>query len=110
MSDNQRIKPVIILPKGEMTKRDIKKLTDNGIVVVEANDPSLVRFADPPPEGYGIQEQAAIELFRTLMAKSSFMISRTNFAEMYADIVIRGVIPQRVAQVPKIAKQESRLR
>lgn len=106
MSDNglPRIKPIIILPKGEMSKKDIATLNANHLCVVEAKDPSKVRFVDPPPEGYTVQEKAAIQLFRTIAAKASFQINRSSFAEMYVDIILQGMIPERVQQVPKVNK------
>lgn len=106
MSDNglPRIKPIIILPRGEMSKKDIATLNANHLCVVEAKDPSKVRFVDPPPEGYTVQEKAAIQLFRTIAAKSAFSINRSTFAEMYVDIILTGMIPERVQQVPKIQK------
>jgi hypothetical protein len=96
-----RIRPVVILPVGEMAKKDIKKLNDNGICVVEAKDPSKVRFADPPPEGYSVQERAAIELFRILAAKPIFNISRGDMTSMYVDIILKGMIPTRVEKVER---------
>lgn len=106
MSDNEllRIKPIIILPRGEMSKKDIATLNANHLCVVEAKDPSKVRFVDPPPEGYTVQEKAAIELFRAIAAKPAFQINRSSFAEMYVDIILKGMIPERVAQVQKITK------
>ena len=99
-----RIKPIIVLPKGEVTKRDIKKLNDNGLCVVEASDPSKVRFIDPPPEGYSVQERAAIELFRVLVAKPGFSINRSGLTEMYVEVLMRGWIPERVQQVARVVK------
>jgi hypothetical protein len=95
------MKPLIILPEGAMRKCDIKKLTDNGICVVEAKDPALVRFADPPPEGYTVQERAAISLFRRLMVRQGFNLDRRMFAEMYADILFEGFPLQPVERVVK---------
>lgn len=99
-----RIKPIIILPKGEMSKKDIATLNANHLCVVEAKDPSKVRFIEPPPEGYTVQEKAAIQLFRVIAAKPQFTINRSSFAEMYVDIILRGMIPERVASVPPVKK------
>jgi hypothetical protein len=104
MSENTRIKPVVVLAKGEVSKRDIKRLNDNGLCVVEANDPSKVRFIDPPPEGYAVQERAAIQLFRSLMSRSGFSLSRAGLSELYADILLEGWPMPRVEQVKRAAK------
>ncbi len=98
---DERIKPIIILPKGEMSKADMKKLADNHIVVVEAKDPSLVRFTDPPPEGYSVQERSAIQLFRILMQRQGFNMTKADFATMYVDIILSGFIPPRISKVQK---------
>ena len=47
--NDERIKPVIVLVKDSMSKRDMKRLRDNGLCVVESSNPSMVRFLDPPP-------------------------------------------------------------
>ncbi len=45
----KKLKPVIVIPVGCMTKKDIAELRANQFCVVEAQDPSLVRFIEPPP-------------------------------------------------------------
>ncbi len=96
-----RMKPVIILPEGEMKRSEIKKLEANGICVVETQNPEQVRFVDPPPFGYSVQERAAIQLFRQLMRNKSFMVSRERFAEMYTDILLAGFLPEKPEAVKK---------
>lgn len=43
------MKPILILPPDQMSKEDMDRLRENDICVVEAKDPSLVRFCEPPP-------------------------------------------------------------
>jgi hypothetical protein len=63
-----RMKPVIILPKGEMSPEDIAILRDNLFCVVEAEHPGDVRFMEPPPSSdYSNAERAAINLCRYLL-------------------------------------------
>lgn len=102
--DTTRMKPIVILPEGAMKPRDVKKLTDNGICVVEAKDPSLVRFMEPPPDGYSVQERAAISLFRRLVARNAFNVDRRQFAEMYCDIILEGFPLRQVERVPSVKK------
>lgn len=91
MSSPSRMRPVVILPENAMTKADINKLCRNGICVVEAKDPSAVRFCEPPPEGYSVQERAAISLFRYLMRKDiDRSRSRLDIGSLYADFIIKG--------------------
>ncbi len=63
----KRMRPVIILPKGEMSAEDMARLNANDFCVVEAEHPENVRFMEPPPEGYTGQERAAIRLCRTIL-------------------------------------------
>lgn len=86
------MKAVIILPKGKMSKKDIKRLNDNLFCVVECDDPSLVRFMEPPPLGYSAQEQAAIKLCRYLMDRQTggYPIGRQAIASLLAEFLIEG--------------------
>lgn len=91
MSDTPRIRPVIILPVGEISKKDIKELRANGLCVVEAKDPSRVRFAEPPPLGYSVQEQAAIKLCRWVLShRSEHYFQRYDLAQKLADFFCEG--------------------
>lgn len=102
MSDLPRIKPLIIIPNGEISRRDIKRLNDNGFCVVEAKDPSKVRFADPPPGDYSAQERAAIDLFRVLADRSnSASYNRKDIATMYVELLLRAGQPTAVTGVTK---------
>ncbi len=88
---SHRMKPVIILPKKEMSRADISRQNANGFVVVEATDPSKVRFCEPPPIGYSSQEKAAIGLCRFIMRHTpSSSWTRRDLAETLANIFMEG--------------------
>lgn len=87
---NEKMKPVIVLPKEEMLEEDIEHLRENGLCVVECEHPESVRFMEPPPGGYGESERAAIELFRHLMSERKWNINRASLAEMWCDILTKG--------------------
>lgn len=76
----KRMKPVMVIPKDCMSAEDIARLNDNGFVVVEATDPSQVRFMEPPPQGYTAQEKAAIQLCRAILER------RNSKVWSYADL------------------------
>lgn len=87
----EKVKPVLILPIGCISKSDMKVLKNNGICVVEAKDPSAVRFLEPPiVNDYSIQEKAAIELCRYYCQKETFMISKDNFNNTLVHFLING--------------------
>lgn len=59
------MKPILILPPGEMSPEDMDRLRENDICVVEAKDPSAIRFCDPPPSGnYDQVTEASLTLSR----------------------------------------------
>lgn len=94
MLNDKYIKPTMILPKGQVSREDIDKLNENGLCVVEAEDPSLVRFMEPPPEGYSLRELSAIQLFRVVMAsRGNTNWSRMELATKFAEILIEGKYP-----------------
>ncbi len=100
----ERMRPVIIIPRKTVTKKDIELLRDNGICVVEATDPSLVRFIEPPPEGYSVQELAAIKLSRYLLGPNNeYSRDRDSIGALYAHFVIQGspLDSQPIAKVKK---------
>lgn len=103
---SEKMQPIVILPKGEMTKVDIARLRKNGICVVEAKEPSKVRFAEPYPQGYDIQDAAAIELAYMLLRDAKFggYNYRKEVGSMYADILIRGVKLPRIPEAEKVTK------
>ena len=102
-----RMKPMLVVPTGQMKPSEIKKLNDNGICTVEVKNPSLVKFLDPIPcaaERTGV-EQAAIQLSRKLLSRDfhtyggyashtasdgTKLNSRSDIARLYVDLLIKG--------------------
>lgn len=87
--NNQPAKPVIILPTGKVSKADIRMLRKNGLCVIEAEDPSLIRFLEPPPGDYGPQEKAAIATCRHLMGQCEYLNGR-EIKALFANFIIKG--------------------
>lgn len=93
------MKPMIILPLGCMSKENLKILNDNGICVVEAKDPSKVKFVDPIPSISSRTdiERAAIQLSRKIMThpdNGGFDykngIQRSDIVKLYLDFLMKG--------------------
>lgn len=92
------MRPIVILPKGVMDAADIAKLEENGICVVEAQDPAVVRFLDPIPAmtGRTAIEDAAIQLSRKVLSRNFWSDgnagdhTRAQMARAYVDILVRG--------------------
>ncbi len=92
-SKNERIRPVVVLKPGTMKPRDMKMLRSNGICVVECEDPSALRFIEPPVIGdYSLAERAAISLARVLMTETNDVhMSKINNRALFAEILMQGV-------------------
>ena len=99
MSDNGRMKPIIIIPPETMSKEDIKELRDNGLCVVEAADPSRVKFLDPIPSAAERtkHEQAAIQLSRKILSRNfydssghNYPVDRSDVAKLYIELLVKG--------------------
>lgn len=91
MNEPKRVRPIIILPPDAMSEKDMEALRRNGVCVVTAKDPAAVRFTEPPPYGYTLQEKAAIGLCRVLFDLSNAGTwTRREIAERYAYILIEG--------------------
>jgi hypothetical protein len=104
MSTEQRMKPIAILPAGDMTPADIAELRSNGICVVECKNPNGVRFCQPPPAGYSIQEQAAIQL-ATVILNTNKTWSMMESRNLYAQILMRGTpLEGRPPEAPRKVK------
>lgn len=92
------MKPMIIVPPGELTPIDIKKLEDNGICAVVAKHPERVKFVDPIPcQSSRTQiENAAIKLSRILLNRTwgnfynSDTLGQREFAHMYVACLTEG--------------------
>lgn len=101
MSENGKMKPMVILPKGLMVEEDMQRLRDNGICVVECEDPDAVRFMDPPPGvGYERCELAAIELSRRVLSSTGHLDTK-DLASLYVKILLDG---SRMELIPKAKK------
>ncbi len=90
-----KMKPIIIVQPGVMSKEDIQKLNDNELCVVEADDPAKVRFLDPIPAAADRSkvEQACIELSRILLNgkwSGSSMLGKSDMRSLYYDCLING--------------------
>jgi len=97
-----RMKPVIIIPVGQVSKRDLKRLNDNSFCVVEAKDPSTIRFSEPPPNGYSEQEKAAIQLCRFVISHpSAASWTRLELGNLLARFFIEGSPLQPLTQIKK---------
>lgn len=89
------MKPLIILPKGAMSDKDREELAKNNICVVEAEDPSLVKFVDSIPAiaSRTEMEQAAIQLSRKVLQKDAWGYlsdAPKDLAKMFVDILVKG--------------------
>lgn len=93
MSDADNMKPIIILAPGVMSDTDKQMLRDNGLCVVEAADPSKVKFVDPIPSAVQRTkiETAAIQLSRILLTSDNgYRASREDVCKIYVEALIKG--------------------
>lgn len=99
-----KMKPVVIVQKGTMSQPDLKRLRDNGICVVESKNPQMIRYMEPAPQGYTIQEWAAIELARVLLreGKVGGYNLRSAIGLMYADILLQSDPLKRIPPAEKL--------
>jgi hypothetical protein len=102
------IKPIILVPTGEMTAENLKLLNDNGICTVECKNPALVKFLDPIPSSAqrGKIEQAAIQLFRKLIGVQDQTLYRSTIIEWYVKALAEGSSLQ---QGPTQEEQEAKM-
>lgn len=93
------MQPMIILPLEMMSERDIQALRDNGICVVEAKDPSKIKFVDPIPavSSRTQVENAAIQLSRCVLSglgrcsiSNDGSMNRISILRQYIDFLIVG--------------------
>ncbi len=99
--NDDKMKPIVILKAGTMSKNDIRALRANGLCVVESQEPAAIRFMEPAPQGYDVQEWAAIELARVLLRDGTVgsCKHRQAIGSMYADILLQGDPLRRVPQI-----------
>lgn len=93
-SDDDRMRPILIIPPGDMSAEDIKRLNDNGICTVEAKNPSMVKFLDPIPSAAQRTkvEEAAIALSRKMLTQGFWHNGETRgtLAAHYVDLLVKG--------------------
>lgn len=92
------MKPMIVLPPETMSKEDIQSLRDNGLCVVEAKNPALVRFVDPIASATDRPaiENAAIKLSRIILNRQWSSYSQNSeigvgvFSRIFVDCLTEG--------------------
>lgn len=122
------MKPILIVPEGQMSAESIKVLNDNDICTVEAKDPSQIKFVDPIPaiSNRTEIEVACIKLSRFLMIESTndYSVTRKEIASYYLKFLSEGTPLDRngtheeqkkriydmafADEVDKIARQDAR--
>jgi len=94
MTQPDRMKPIIILPEGEMSADNLKALRDNWLCVVECKNPASVKFLDPIPSAAERTkvEDAAIALSRKVLNPGFWTqdSTRQNMAGHFVDILLKG--------------------
>ena len=96
--ENATMKPMMVLAPGIMSAEHQQMLRDNGLCVVEAEKPELVRFMDPisTVADRSRIEQAAIEMSRLLLNRrwghvsTSALIGHGEFARLFCDCLVAG--------------------
>lgn len=105
---DERMQPVVIVLKGTMAKCDIQRLRKNGLCAVESQDPRSIRYIEPHPQGYTVQEEAALELARIVLTQGMKLNGTTYkqvFGALYADILMRGDPLKRVEPAEKLRNE-----
>lgn len=97
MSDDARMKPILVIPTNAMTPDSVMALRSNGICVVETEDPSKVKFLDPIPSAAERTrvEDAALSLSRKVLSTSFWTNGRESgawqaVAATYLDALVNG--------------------
>jgi len=93
-----QVKPIIILPKNVMSPEHIKKLQENDLCVVEADNPALVKFVDPIPamKDRSKVEDAALRFSRILLTGrglnngTSYNSSHSEICRLYVSCLLEG--------------------
>lgn len=89
------MRPIIIIPPGQMSQEALKMLRDNGICVVVAKDPSRVKFFDPLPSmsSRTQMEDAAVKLSRCLLnweLNNCHSVDKKDVASLYVHFLSKG--------------------
>lgn len=110
MKEEKRMQPIMILQPDSMSDEDMQRLRDNGLCVVVAKEPALVRFMDPIPSVSSRTdiENAAIRLSRKMVTHEYWgnEDGRRDYIAELCDIIIKGspLDPQ-----PTQQEQETRI-
>jgi hypothetical protein len=95
------MKPILIIPPDQMSKEDIDRLRENDICVVEAKEPSEIRFVDPPPSGnYDQVVEASLALSRWVINNPTGTFEAKTLSAYWAQMLM-GAHPIRKLQVEK---------
>src|SRR5712664_689478 len=87
--NDNRMKPILIIPVDTMAAEHIKRLNDNGICPVEAKNPALVKFLDPIPSAAERSqlEIATLKFSRKMLNRETFINAQRNWIEYgFADV------------------------
>ncbi len=91
------MKPMIIIPPGQMAQSEIKLLRDNDICVVVAKNPEKLKFVDPIPaiSQRGEIETAAIKFTRLMLNPNMWNNAEAHWdkgdmAKMFTKYLIEG--------------------
>jgi len=88
------MKPIIIIPPGEINSTNLEMLRKNGLCVVVAKHPEKVKFIDPIPAASSRtqMEDAAIKLSRKIMAHGFWNTpsTRDEMCRCFIDLLVEG--------------------
>lgn len=88
------MKPMMIIPPEMMSQEDMQELRKNGICVVVAKEPALVKFVDPiPAAGSRTKiETAALSLSKKVLNKGFWTneTTRDNMCAWFVDLLVAG--------------------
>lgn len=92
--EDWKMKPLMIVPRGSMSQEDIKVMRENHLCVVEAENPSAVKFIDslPAVSSRTDIESAAIRLSRKIINPGfwSSEDTRREMAAKFIDLLVSG--------------------
>lgn len=91
--NNWPMKPMIVVPPKNISDKDLRALRENGLCVVEAKNPSAVKFIDPIPalSSRSQIENAAIQLSRKLL--SGDLVGheyKKEVANLFVSLLVKG--------------------
>lgn len=108
----QTMKPMMVLKRGVLAAEDIVKLTENGLCVVESDDPSALKFIDTIPSMVGRTaiEDAAIQMSRRLLGEQFWVQSnqwvsrsRSDVTRLFVEMLLSG---SPLSEAPTLQEKE----